>query len=190
MACLTNLIYEAGTRRILGLNRGHEENFWYSPEGWSCLGNKHMLLKCGLKRGKAGVALETGWSTKEEESGSAKPWLTSWQVNSGPGCAAAPLGSGQALLRVAGPINGTQKESRLIGCRRNQSPNEDGFRLHKAGRAAGNPFASGPTGRRVIKPQMHTRARGLCIPLTARCSSGGPLLTSSQAEEGKMQRPS
>lgn len=36
-----------------------------------------MLLKCGLKRGKAGVALETGWSTKEEESGSAKPWLTS-----------------------------------------------------------------------------------------------------------------
>ena len=33
-----------------------------------------MLLQCGLERGKAGAALETGRPTKQEESGSAKPW--------------------------------------------------------------------------------------------------------------------
>lgn len=61
------------------------------------------------------------------------------------------------------------------------------YRLHKAGRAAGNPFISGPTGRRVIKPQMSIQGPMVSTsPLTARCSSGGPLLTSSQAEEGKM----
>ena len=190
MACLTNLIY-------WGRNKKTAEA---KPWAWGKLliqswrlklsGKQACVTKVWPGKGKAGMVPETGQSTKEEEGGSAKPWLASWQVNSGPGCAAAPRGPGQAPQRVAGPINGIQKESRLISCRKNQSPNADGFRLHKAGRVAGNPFARGPTGRRVVKPQMHSRAHGLCIPLMARCSSGGPLLTGSQAEEGKMQHPS